>query len=135
MLPSRPMRGAAGANYAIELDDRIATLRVWRRPDLSFDEGARLAVEILGHIRRLAGDSGVVGFVMDLREAPALTGKRTRAVLADVVGACEAASKPIGVVVTDVQRATLEQPLMQSGPTRARLCSDVESARTWAAGA
>lgn len=130
----RSMRVAEGANYSLEVDEGVATLRVWKRPDLSFDEGARLAVEILGHVRRLAGEREVGGFVMDLREAPALTGKRTRTVLGNIVAASEAADKPIGVVLTDVQRATIAAALLRSGPTRARLYSDPEAARSWAAG-
>lgn len=129
------MRVGEGGNYSIDLEGGVATLRVWRRPDLTFDEGARLAVMILDDVRRVAARTDAKGFVMDLREAPALTGKRTRATLAEIVGVFEAAKKPISVLLArGVQHATLTTPLSATGPTTARFFTEPDTARAWAAG-
>jgi hypothetical protein len=130
------MRIKEGGNYAIDLDSGIATLRVWRRPDLTFDEGAQLAALILADMRELAGGTEARGFVMDLRDAPVLAGKRTRAVLCAIVGACEAADKPIGVLLnTGVQRTLLERELAPSAPSRARFFAEPSVALGWLASA
>jgi hypothetical protein len=130
------MRLGEGGNYSIDLEENVATLRVWRRPDLTFDEGARLAVMILDDVRRIAARTDVRGFVMDLREAPALTGKRTRATHAEIVGIFEVAKKPISVLLAEgVQHATLTAALPSAaGPTMARFFTEPDSARAWAAG-
>lgn len=129
------MRVGEGGNYAIDLEESVATLRVWKRPDLTFDEGARLAVMILEDVRRIVASADVRGFIMDLRDAPTLTGKRTRGTLSEIVGVCEAAKKPIGVLLAaGVQYATLSAPLSVTGPTMARFCTEPDAARVWAAG-
>ncbi|MBX3260291.1 MAG: hypothetical protein KIS78_29440 [Labilithrix sp.] len=130
------MRLAEGANFTIDLDEGVATLRVWKRPDLSFEEGARLALTIRDHVVGLVGSdaSEARGFIMDLRDAPTLTGKQTRATLGEIVRACEAASCPVGVLLSPgVQRATLEEALSGSGPTRARIFAEPSAARAWIA--
>ncbi|MBX3217971.1 MAG: hypothetical protein KF850_38550 [Labilithrix sp.] len=128
------MRLAEGENFTIELDEGVATLRVWKRPDLSFEEGARLALTIRDHVVGFVGAGGSTarGFIMDLRDAPTLTGKQTRATLGEIVRACEAARCPVGVLLSPgVQRVTLEDALSESGPTRARFFADPSDARSW----
>lgn len=128
------MRVGEGGNFSIDLEGGVATLRVWRRPDLSFDEGARLALVILDHIRKLAAGGDARGFIMDLREAPPLTGKRTRATLTEIVGTCEVAGKRIGILLAaGAQRVILERGLSVKGPTTARFFDGPELARTWSA--
>ena len=90
---------------------------------------------ILDNIRRIAGRTDARGFIMDLRDAPALTGKRTRATLAEIVSACEAAEKPISVLLAPgVQHATLTAVLSATGPTKACFFTEPDAARAWAAG-
>lgn len=128
------MRVAEGANYSIKVESAVATLRVWKRSDLSFDEGARLGTEILDHIRRFAGDDAIHGFVMDLREGPGAHRhaypRRARAGRRRV----RRGGQTRWDVLSEVQRATLEQRLSNSAPTRGRFFSDDDPARRWAAG-
>lgn len=131
----RAMRVDEGDNFTIDLsDDGVAMLRVWKRPDLPFDKGAELARRILATTRSLARDDRASGLVLDLRDAPVLTGPRTRGTLAEVVSAWEAAGKRVGILLLPgVQRATLEPDLAKAGRRCARFVEAPEDARGWAA--
>lgn len=128
------MRIDHDANFTIDLeDDGVVILRVWKRPDLPFERGAELARRILETTRALAHDDRARGLVLDLREAPVLTGPRTRATLAELVGAWETANKRVGaLLLPGVQRVTLEPALAEAGPTCARFLDGADDARAWA---
>lgn len=130
------MRVDQDANFTIDLDDDgVAMLRVWKRPDLPFQKGAELARRILATSRSLAHDDRTLGLVLDLREAPVLTGPHTRTTLAELVAVWEAVGKRVGILtLPGVQRVTLEPGLASAGRTCARfVAGGTEEARSWAA--
>lgn len=134
---SQAMRVDEDDNFTIDLhDDGVVMLRVWKRPDLPFEKGAALARRMLATASALARDDRAKGLVFDLRDAPVLTGPRTRGTLAELVGAWEAAGKRVGVLLLPgVQRMTLEPDLARAARTCARFADVPEQARDWALGA
>ena len=66
------MLHAQGGNFAIELEQGVVHCRVWKRPDVTHEEGAQLAAQKLEHLWRLAASphEDVRAFVFDLRQAP-----------------------------------------------------------------
>lgn len=111
-----------GANYEVEEHaDGTATVRVWRRPDLSRDEGARCAEEIVGHMQRLAPRTR--GCLFDLTDATTVWGPATHASIAQMLGAWEAAQRPILIVPAEeaIQRITLRELLRGAAPRHGKL--------------
>lgn len=130
------MRIDEDANFTIDLEgDGVAVLRVWKRPDLPFERGAELARRIHTTTSTLARDDRTVGLVLDLRDAPVLTGPRTRTTLAELVAVWETVGKRVGILtLPGVQRVTLEPGLASAARTCARfVAGGTEEARAWAA--
>jgi hypothetical protein len=118
-----------GPNFDVEeRSDGIAIVRVWRRPDLSRDEGARCAELIVGHMHRLAGSARCCLF--DLSEATASWGPATNRAVGAMLGAWEAAGKPIYVVPATeaIQRLLLRDLQRLHAPRYSRIVSSLESA-------
>lgn len=104
-----------GANYSVSHDGEIAVVKVWKRPDLSFEDGARLAEEIAGHLLAIVAGTLVdaTGIVLDLREAPDLIGKRTREAMGDVLLRCEAAGFRFAIVIRSATQAVIVERVTQ----------------------
>src|SRR5262245_26028571 len=75
-----------GENYCVELDGEIASCRVWSRPDLDSETGARLAAQKVAICRSLA-QGPALGMLFDLREAPRVTGPKTQNSLSQIMSA------------------------------------------------
>ena len=119
---------ATGPNFDVEeRSDGAAIVRVWRRPDLSRDEGARCAELIAGHMRRLAGSARCCLF--DLSEATASWGPATNRAVGEMLGAWEAAGKPIYVVpsLEAIQRLLLRDLQRLYAPRCSRIVTSKES--------
>lgn len=74
-MPDSVTELASGDNYAFSTRDGVLECRVWKRPDLSWERGAELAAEITQRARIFS--SGSRAFVLDLRNAPAVSGNKT----------------------------------------------------------
>lgn len=123
------MSRATGPNFDVEeLSDGAAIVRVWRRPDLSRDEGARCAALIAGHMRRLAGVARCCLF--DLSEATASWGPATNQAVGEMLAAWEAVGKPIYVVpaAEAIQRLLLRDLQRLYAPRCSRIVPSRESA-------
>lgn len=124
---------AKGANYEIVIVDGRATIRVWRRPDLSFEAGAALGEEMGGHALSLARGAirGVQGVVFDLREAPPLMGKRTRAAMAKVAAACETSTVRVAFLAASEAQSTILRLAVGANATHTRVTVDERDAIAW----
>jgi hypothetical protein len=123
---------AEGDNYRIELDGDIAHCRVWSRPDLDLQAGARLAAEKVLICSSLAnGDARALLF--DLRDAPKVTGPKTQNSLAQILAAWEAAERPIAVIVSpaSLQKLQLSRLAREAAPRHAEIFVDLDLAREW----
>lgn len=120
-----------GLNFAIEeLDSGIAVVQVWRRPDLSRDEGARCAQLIADHMARLAGKAR--GCIFDLTRATTSWGPATHQAVRKMIAVWEAAAKPIYVVPARdaIQRLLLREIQREVAPHRGHLVESQEAALT-----
>lgn len=136
MSESSVQQYASGGNYVIEIDaDGVAYVRVWRRPDVDSETGARFAEEKLAHLRVLA--RRCKGLVFDLREAPPVVGPRTEATLAAVLSMFDGARKRCAFLVggNPVQQLQLRRLIAAHSSPHGRVESDLVKARAWARGA
>jgi hypothetical protein len=122
-----------GDNYCVELDGNFATCRVWSRPDLDFQTGARLAAQKVAICRALAARLEARGMLFDLRDAPKVTGPKTQESLSLILEAWEAAARPIAIVVTpaSMQKLQLTRLAGAAAPRHAEVFVDVDEARAW----
>jgi hypothetical protein len=121
-----------GNNYRVELDGRVALCRVWARPDLDSETGARLAAKKVELCRRLAaGEARALLF--DLREAPKVTGPKTQKALELLIGVWESAARPIAIIVSpaSLQKLQLSRIAKEAAPTQSEVFLDFDQARAW----
>ncbi|HEY8429058.1 MAG TPA: hypothetical protein VIL20_11815 [Sandaracinaceae bacterium] len=125
---------AEGGNYRIELDaSRIASCRVWRRPDVDSETGAAWAREKVAYFDALAsGDARAM--IFDLRDAPPVTGPKTQEALGKMVSAFERHGRRIAIVTgpSPVQRLQLQRIVDEAAPTVGRVVTSLDEARAWA---
>ncbi|HVZ31170.1 MAG TPA: hypothetical protein VG963_02015 [Polyangiaceae bacterium] len=123
---------ARGDNYCIELDGGVARCRVWSRPDLDFETGARLAAEKVSVIRTLAAGLAT-SMLFDLRDAPKVTGPKTQHALAQILRCWEVAAKPIAVLVSpaSMQKLQLTRIASDVAPVHAAIFVELEEAEVW----
>jgi len=126
---------AEGPNYRFEVDGAIATCRVWRRPDLDSDAGARCAREMTAHFRTLSLAAPTVAraIIMDVREAPAVAGPQTLDALGELMKSWEAVKRPVAVVVgpAPIQALQYRRLVAQHAAHYGGLFSDPDSATRW----
>lgn len=123
------MTRTTGPNFEVEeRSDGVAVVRVWRRPDLSREEGARCADLMTGHMRRLAPTAR--GCVFDLTEATASWGPATNKALGEMLAAWESARKPLFVVhgPEAIQKLLLRELQRTSAPRHSRLVASRQEA-------
>jgi len=121
-----------GDNYRVELDGGVALCRVWTRPDLDFETGARLAAQKVEICRRLAaGEARALLF--DLRDAPKVTGPKTQKALELILGAWESAARPIAIIVSpaSMQKLQLSRIAKDAAPNQCEVFLDLDQARAW----
>jgi hypothetical protein len=128
-------RFAEGMNYSIDLDGSIATCRVWSRPDLDSNAGARLAMEKIALFQRLAARM-TRGMIFDLSVAPAVTGPKTQQALGQMLDAWQTAGKPVAVVTgnNSIQQLQLRRLISTFAPNQGALFGSVEEAQAWLEG-
>lgn len=115
---------ATGGNYQVDLTKGIAVCKVWRRPDLSREEGAALAHEKVTLLARLAQGprSMAKALLLDLRIAPTTWGPMTQAALEEIFSAWETAGRRLAILVADdsLQLMMLRQSLERAAPKQGR---------------
>lgn len=129
---------ASGANYSVDLDEEVAIVKVWKRPDLSFDEGARLAAEIAAHLTAIVEGhvEGIRAIVLDLRTAHELIGKKTRDAIGEVLLRAEGRNVRFAIVIGSPTQAVLVERVTKDAgrpPGYVLLSRDYDDACSWAA--
>ena len=81
---------ARGENFEVRADARVAVGRVWARPDLTREEGAKSAEQLMGHVAALIDTAGRATFVLDVRDARMVLGARTFGALERMFAMAEA---------------------------------------------
>lgn len=125
-------RFAEGMNYSIDLEGSMAICRVWSRRDLDTATGAQLATEKIGLFQRLAsGDTAAM--LLDLSQAPVVTGPKTQGALGEMLKAWQEVSKPVAVVAGShsIQQLQLRRLIQTFAPNQGALFGSAEEAAAW----
>lgn len=122
-----------GENFRLCLWFGVAYCQVWRRPDVSLDDGARFAAVLMNALRFLLtdADNQVPGIVFDLREAPKTSGPKTLALLGEAITTWSLAGKNVVMLVDDKtpeQRRQMEELVKTAGNGIGAVHGDVEGA-------
>jgi hypothetical protein len=93
------MRIGEGGNYEITLHRGVAVCRVWKRPDVTREEGARYAEEMVRTMGETAGGlrSVAKAAILDMSEAPTSWGPATEASLGQILAEWERNRRRIAV--------------------------------------
>ena len=132
-------RYAGGDNYEATIDGPVAMMRVWRRPDLSFERGAVLAAEVASHLQDFAEGKapGVTAIILDITAAPEHVGKKTREAVGFVLTRCETLGIRLALVIsTNTQAVIMDHVVARNGvaPEHVRVVRDVTEALAWVRG-
>ena len=126
---------ASGDNYRIDLVRTIAWVRVWKRPDLSREQGSALAQQKVKLLQQLAAGprSMAKALLLDLSAAPTSWGPVTEAALAEILAAWEAAGRRVAVLLAeDPVQGVLVRPLLKkAAPHMARSFHSEAEALDW----
>ena len=135
-IPPRAASRTEGANFAVEVGaDGIGRVHVWRRPDLSRDEGAHCAQQLAEHMQRLASETRAC--IFDMTRAAPTWGPVTHQALLRMLAPWEAAAKPIYIIIPEeaITRILLRELQREAAPTRGKLVTSEEAALTAIEGA
>lgn len=125
-------RWAEGGNYRIELERGVVVCKVWSRPDVDRETGARYAEEKVAIFENLLEMSGSVSgaCLLDAREAPTNWGPTTHAALARSVELWERARRKIAIVASDdpLQILLFRQLVKEWAPRYGRVFTDFDRA-------
>ena len=130
-VPQRVASRTEGPNFDVELRaDGIGRVRVWRRPDLSRDEGAHCAQQLAEHMHRLA--LGARACIFDMTRAAPTWGPVTHQALLRMLLPWEAAAKPIYIIIPEeaITRILLRELQREAAPTCGKLVASEEMALT-----
>jgi len=94
------MRLVSGDNHLISVRDGIVVCQVWVRSDLSAEEGARNAQQMVDYLTQNALRPGTTyrGLIFDVRRGPAAFGPKTRDSLLTLLSAAARIDMPVAVL-------------------------------------
>jgi hypothetical protein len=118
--------------FSIIVDGHYAEIKIWRRPDLDSAAGARNAQEMATESAKLPA-RGVREILFDVREAPAVAGPKSTAVLAELLRGWGMARVRIAVLISDDAVKTLQfrRLVVEHAPKNAFVTSDPHEAARW----
>ena len=128
------MRLATGDNHTISIREGLAICQVWSRPDLSAEDGAKNAAQMVECLTTqvLHARSPYRGIVFDVRRGPPVFGPKTRETLSNLVNLAGKSGVPLAVLVGDSPIQLLQfRNLCRESPGRADVFSDEVSAFLW----
>ena len=129
------MRIGEGGNYEITLHRGIAICRIWKRPDVTREEGARYAEEMVRSMGATAvGPRSVAkAAILDMSEAPTSWGPATEASLGQILADWERSRRRIAVQMSSdpVQGLLLRRMCKEHAPTHGVAVSSREEAEQW----
>lgn len=122
----------SGEMFSITVDGSRAEIRIWRRPDLDSDAGAKNAARLHEEAMKL-GARGVRAVLLDVKDAPAVAGPKTVASLSAMMAAWASARIRIAILVDADPIKTLQfkRVMTENAPREARVLTDAAAARAW----
>jgi hypothetical protein len=117
-------------NHRVERRAGTVVAKIWRRPDLSREEGANLAELLQGTLIEEAARSSAMRLVFDLSEAHSVWGPRTHQALVAMFGAWK--GKSIVMIAPEaITRIGLQQVCKAAGVTTGRVVRTVKEVENY----
>jgi hypothetical protein len=123
-----------GEMFSVTIDGPRAEIRIWRRPDLDSETGAKNAAAIADAAAKLAS-RGVRAVLLDVKDAPAVAGPKTIASLSSMMAGWAAARMKVAIVVNDdpIKLLQFRRVVTENAPPGTRVHTDAAEATTWLA--
>jgi hypothetical protein len=128
------MRLTEGENHLISERDGIAFCQVWTRPDLSSEDGARNARQMVAYLTEVVLRAGTPyrGLIIDVRRGPPVFGPTTRTALAGLLSISVARKVRVAILTSDSASQVLQfRSLCSAAPTMTQVFSNEPSAVQW----
>jgi hypothetical protein len=130
------MRLVEGDNHLISQRDGLAICQVWTRSDLSSEEGARNAGQMVTYLTDVVLRVGTSfrGIIFDVRRGPTVFGPQTRTVLAGLLANSVTRKVRVAILTGESATQTLQfRSLCSVTPTMTQVFADEPSAVHWLA--
>jgi hypothetical protein len=124
-----------GEMFTFSIDGPRAQIRIFRRPDLDSETGAKNAARISEEALKLPG-RGVRAVLLDVRDAPVVAGPKSIASIAAMMAGFAAAHMKVAILVqADDALKVLQytRVMTEHAPRDARVIKDVAEATKWLA--
>lgn len=123
-----------GDMFAITVDGPRAHIRIWRRPDLDSETGAKNAARIAEEASKLAG-KGVRAVLLDVSDAPAVAGPKSIASISAMMSAWTAARMRVAILVSDdpIKLLQFRRVVTEHAPKGSPVLIDAAAAAAWLA--
>jgi hypothetical protein len=128
------VRLAEGENHLISERDGLAVCQIWSRPDLSSDEGAKNAAQMVSFMKDVVLRVGTKyrGFIFDVRRAPPVFGPNTRIVLADLLARAVERSVRVAIITGESATQQLQfRSLCSTVPSMTQVFDNEPAALQW----
>lgn len=130
------MRLVEGDNHLISQRDGLAICQVWTRPDLSAEEGAKNAAQMVAYLTDVVLRVGTSyrGLIFDVRRGPTVFGPKTSAVLAGLLATSVARNVRVAILTSESATQVLQfRGLCARAPTVTQVFANEPSAVQWLA--
>jgi hypothetical protein len=130
------MRLAEGDNHLISQRDGLAICQVWTRPDLSSEEGAKNAAQMVSYLTDVVLRVGTAyrGLIFDVRRGPTVFGPQTRSVLATLLATSVTRKVRVAILTSESATQVLQfRSLCSVAPSMTQVFDNEPSAVQWLA--
>jgi hypothetical protein len=130
------MRLVEGDNHLISQRDGLAICQVWIRPDLSSEDGAKSAAQMVAYLTNVVLRVGTSyrGLIFDVRRGPTVFGPQTRTVLSELLATSVTRKVRVAILTSESATQTLQfRSLCQVAPTMTQVFANEPSAVQWLA--
>lgn len=128
------MRLKEGDNHLISERDGLAICQVWTRPDLSAEQGAKNAQEMVAFLQEVVLRPGTRfrGLIFDVRRGPPVFGPKTREALAAFLERSITHKVKVGVVCGESATQVLQfRGLCAVAPSMTQVFDNEAAASHW----
>ncbi len=123
-----------GENHLISERDGLVVCQIWSRPDLTSEQGANNAQQMVSFLLDvvLRASSPYRGMIFDVRRGPPVFGPKTRDVLSGLLGRSVQRRTPVAILTGESATQVLQfRSLCSIAPTLTRVFDDEPSAIQW----
>ena len=131
------MRLSEGENYVISERDGLVVCQVWIRTDLTSEDGAKNAAQMVTYLREqvLGASTKYRGVIFDVRRAPPVFGPKTRETLAALLAQCVRVGVRFAVITGESATQILQfRSLCRATPALTRVFDNEAGAVQWLRG-